>query len=156
VFAPPYVMQQYKAAKDLGEPWGYVYLALVGLGGAIFLGSTGTIIWRVWGAGREKAIARGGGARNPSGLSAAEERSEIKENVAAIETLRGDSHLDPAARGDLGRLVERLEAKEQTARLEIVAFGTISSGKSSLLNALAGSEVFQTDARGGTTTRRSE
>ncbi len=37
-----------------------------------------------------------------------------------------------------------------------MAFGTISSGKSSVLNALAGQDLFPTDIRGGTTTRRSE
>src|SRR4029078_11529677 len=49
-----------------------------------------------------------------------------------------------------------LEAKRQSQQLEIVAFGTISSRKSSLLNALAGSSVFQTNVVGGTTTTRSE
>jgi uncharacterized protein (DUF697 family)/GTP-binding protein EngB required for normal cell division len=37
-----------------------------------------------------------------------------------------------------------------------VAFGTISSGKSSLLNALAGRPVFRTHVVGGTTSARSE
>ena len=37
-----------------------------------------------------------------------------------------------------------------------MAFGTVSSGKSALLNALAGRDVFATDARGGTTLQRNE
>ena len=40
--------------------------------------------------------------------------------------------------------------------MEIVAFGTISSGKSSVLNLLAGRNVFATDTRGGTTVTRNE
>jgi hypothetical protein len=40
--------------------------------------------------------------------------------------------------------------------LEIVAFCTVSSGKSSLLNALAGRDVFRTDPKGGTTVARNE
>ncbi len=49
-----------------------------------------------------------------------------------------------------------LEAKREAQQLEIVAFGTISSGKSSLLNALAGREAFRTNVVGGTTSTRSE
>ena len=49
-----------------------------------------------------------------------------------------------------------LEAKRESQQLEIVAFGTISSGKSSLLNALAGATVFRTNVVGGTTVARSE
>ncbi len=49
-----------------------------------------------------------------------------------------------------------LERKRESQQLEIVAFGTISSGKSSLLNALAGRDVFRTNVVGGTTTMRSE
>ncbi|MCP4095420.1 MAG: hypothetical protein GY748_04160, partial [Planctomycetaceae bacterium] len=37
-----------------------------------------------------------------------------------------------------------------------VAFGTISSGKSSVLNLLAGRDVFATNIRGGTTVTRNE
>src|SRR4051812_11724784 len=53
-------------------------------------------------------------------------------------------------------LVDRAQSKQSAHKLEIVAFGTISSGKSSLLNALAGRDAFQTDPRGGTTQDRLE
>ncbi len=56
----------------------------------------------------------------------------------------------------LDPLVQELEAKREALTLEIVAFGTISSGKSSVLNLLAGRNVFATDARGGTTVTRNE
>ena len=42
----------------------------------------------------------------------------------------------------------RCETKLEKQTLEIVAFGTVSSGKSSVLNALAGRDVFRTDAQG--------
>ncbi len=48
------------------------------------------------------------------------------------------------------------EIKLETGTLEIVAFGTIASGKSSLLNALAGRDVFSSDVKGGTTTDSQE
>ncbi len=59
-------------------------------------------------------------------------------------------------RRELEPLIRELEEKRGEQTLEIVAFGTVSSGKSSLLNALAGRDVFVTDARGGTTLRRNE
>ena len=52
--------------------------------------------------------------------------------------------------------VEGILAKRETRQLEIVAFGTISSGKSTLLNLLAGRDAFRSDLRGGTTTQRNE
>lgn len=94
--------------------------------------------------------------RNPSQLSSSEQQREYEENLAAVEKLRSDSHLTPELRTQLEPLVARLEEKRESKRLEIVAFGTISSGKSSLLNALAGRDVFVTDLKGGTTVSRQE
>src|SRR5206468_9267125 len=79
---------------------------------------------------------------------------EFDENLAA-----GREYADrvtPELRAEIAAEVEELEAKRQTQQLEIVAFGTISSGKSSLLNALAGRPVFRTNVVGGTTVTRSE
>jgi len=52
--------------------------------------------------------------------------------------------------------VADLEAKRASQKLDIVVFGTVSSGKSSLLNALAERDVFASDVRGGTTQMRSD
>lgn len=57
---------------------------------------------------------------------------------------------------ELKKQLEALAAKQLAARLEIVAFGTISSGKSTLLNALAGRDAFAVDVVGGTTSARCE
>lgn len=80
----------------------------------------------------------------------------MDENLAAIESLRGDSAVTPELRSQLQPLLDRFAQKRQSQTLEIVAFGTISSGKSSLLNALAGRDVFQTELKGGTTVDRNE
>ena len=53
-------------------------------------------------------------------------------------------------------MIQDVLQKQETQQLEIVAFGTISSGKSALLNALAGRDIFKTDPRGGTTISRNE
>ena len=57
---------------------------------------------------------------------------------------------------EIDPLVQDLEEKNREKKLEIVAFGSISSGKSSVLNLLAGRDAFRTDAKGGTTMSRNE
>jgi predicted GTPase/uncharacterized protein (DUF697 family) len=59
-------------------------------------------------------------------------------------------------RAAIAEKVRQVHQKRESQILQIVAFGTISSGKSSLLNALAGRDAFQTDPRGGTTIQRQE
>ena len=80
---------------------------------------------------------------------------EIDENLDQIEQLR-EGVGDDQFQKQLAPLIKELEQKREAQQLEIVAFGTISSGKSSVLNLLAGRDVFATDARGGTTVQRNE
>ena len=156
VYIPPTIIEQYDRVKELGPTATYIYFGLVGLGAAILFGLTGTIFWRLWRASRKKARQRQQQARGPSELSSGEMRTEVAQNLAAVEDLQADPVLDPALRGELQSLADKVAEKQTSQRLEIVAFGTISSGKSSLLNALAGRDLFETDPRGGTTLRRQE
>ncbi|MEM9944212.1 MAG: GTP-binding protein, partial [Planctomycetota bacterium] len=81
---------------------------------------------------------------------------EIDENLGEIERLSGDAEHDELLKSQLDPLLQELEQKREAQTLEIVVFGTISSGKSSVLNLLAGRDVFATDVRGGTTVTRNE
>ncbi|MFO7905131.1 MAG: GTP-binding protein [Pirellulaceae bacterium] len=105
---------------------------------------------------RRKARRRKRRNKSPSELSAEDKRYEIDENLAAIVGYQDDLERENALRQELKPLIDELEQKREAQTLEIVAFGTVSSGKSSLLNALAGRDVFVTDARGGTTLQRNE
>ncbi len=72
---------------------------------------------------------------------------------ATLETLR----LSPEEERTLAPQLERLRAlarKLDEATVEIVAFGMVSRGKSSVLNALLGRDVFEVGATHGTTVRR--
>jgi small GTP-binding protein len=62
---------------------------------------------------------------------------------------------EAALAGELRQLRE-LTAKLDETRIEIAAFGMVSRGKSSVLNALAGKEVFRAGATHGTTTAKGE
>ncbi len=156
VWLPPRMLEQYERIKNLGPPWTYFYFGLVGTGAAILLTLTGMVIWKIAAATRRKDAQRTRGAKNPSELSAEEQQREVADNLAAVGDLQSGAALPADVRQQLDALVARVEEKQSSQKLEIVAFGTISSGKSSLLNALAGRDVFQTDPRGGTTHQRLE
>jgi len=156
VWIPPQLVAQYEQVKQYGPTWTYLYFGIVGVGSAILLGITGTVAWQLWRATRNKVASRQRQAKNPSQLTADEKRRAVEENLAAVDNLQTDPAASDALRRELEALVGKVEQKQAAQTLEIAAFGTISSGKSSLLNALAGREVFETDPRGGTTTRRQE
>src|SRR5262245_13508498 len=156
VYVPPKIVEQYERVKGLGPPYTYLYWGMVGTGAAILVLLTGGIVGKLWQATRAKAVRRDRGAKSPSQLSAEEKQREVADNLAVVEDLRGKSQLPDEVQRQLQALVARAQEKQASQKLEIVAFGTISSGKSSLLNALAGRDVFQTDPRGGTTQERLE
>ncbi len=60
---------------------------------------------------------------------------------------------DPSQRAKLARELARLHAErqEELNKLSVVVFGTVSAGKTSLINALIGQEVGKTEAVMGTT-----
>lgn len=156
VYIPPQLIAQYQAVAKLGTVWVYVYFIVVGLGGLILLSSTVWILWQLWSRTRRKKERRDRHCKSPSQLTHQQQDQEIDENLATVEDLKADNTAGDELRGHLAPLVDKFDEKRQSQTLEIVAFGTISGGKSSLMNALAGRDVFQTDAKGGTTINRSE
>jgi small GTP-binding protein len=154
IYLPGKVYEQYERAMKLGDLWGKVYLAAVGAGAVMLGGATLAITVRLWRSTRRKTQRKVQQAKNPSELTADQRREELETNLAEVSDLQHDQSVDPLVRQSLSPLVNQIEEKQQAQTLEIVAFGTISSGKSSLLNALAGRSLFVTDPRGGTTTRR--
>ncbi len=156
VYIPPQLVAQYRTVAELGQVWVYLYFGVVGIGAALLAGCTIWIFWQLTSRSRRKRRRRERTSLSPSQLSNEQRRREIDENLAAIEDLKTDEAVADDVRRELDPLLERFEEKREAHKLEIVAFGTISSGKSSLLNALAGRDVFPSDARGGTTLRRHE
>ena len=156
VYLPSRIVENYRAVTGLGPDWGRVYLAVVGTGGALLAGCSLWITWRMWRRSVLKRRRVERQQRNPSELTAAEKEREVAEHLADVERLRADPQVTDEVRQELAPRVREIEQKQESQRLEIVAFGTISSGKSSLLNTLAGRDVFAADARGGTTLRRAE
>jgi small GTP-binding protein len=156
IWLPGWIIDNYQTANALGSIWGILYLCAVGLGTILILGSGGWTLWKLFGASMAKKRRHSRRTKNPSELSASQQEFEIDENLAQIQTLKETVGSDDQLNQQLDPLVQELELKREAQTLEIVAFGTISSGKSSVLNLLAGRKVFATDARGGTTVTRNE
>ncbi len=152
----PNVLTEYEQAARFGPFWGYFYLAVVGVSGAAFVFLAGWAVWSLVSNSRWKARNRSETARNPSQMSAGEQQTEIEAHLSEGRTLADDVTLSAEAREPIRRSLEALQTKFEKQHLEIVAFGTVSSGKSSVLNALAGRDVFRSDPRGGTTVTRNE
>ena len=161
LYLPNWLISNYATASSLGAFWGWVYLIVVGAGGLLLLGSLAWTVWKLWGASIMKRRRRERRNRNPSQMTAGQKAAELEENLDQIEDLKNrtadiNSETGQQLSQQLDPLVKELEYKRNAQELEIVAFGTISSGKSSVLNLLAGNDVFATDARGGTTVTRNE
>ncbi len=156
IYLPNLVMTYYERAQMLGGFWGTLYAVVIGFGAMLLLGSATWILWKLWGASILKKRRRFRRNKNPSELSLGQRESEIEENIDQIERLASEADDNLELRAQLDPLIKEIEQKRESHTLEIVAFGTISSGKSSVLNLLAGREVFATDARGGTTVNRNE
>ena len=153
---PGMVIELCERAHQLGPLWGYGYVAVVGSGLALLLTATIALVWRLWAAKLRKQQRKQGQSKNPSELTHSEKETELSNNLAEIADLKQTDGVDAGMHHELAPLVNQVQEKQQSQQLEIVAFGTISSGKSSLLNALAGRYVFDTNPEGGTTANRNE
>src|SRR5206468_1994436 len=136
IYVPTKVIELYDRVKGLGSPYIYFYWGTVGTGGAILALLTSAILVKLWQATRKKNARLARGAKNPSQLSVKDQEREFADNLAVVEALRARSALPDDVQRQLQSLVARAQEKQSAQKLEIVAFGTISSGKSSLLNAL--------------------
>jgi uncharacterized protein len=156
VTLPPKLAAGFHQAHDM-SPWmGYAYAAIVSFGALLLSGLLISILVHILRNSRRKSVQREQRNLSPSEMSASAQGAELEENLAVGRDYAGGDRVTPEVRAEIAASIAELEAKRESQQLEIVAFGTISSGKSSLLNALAGRNVFRTNVIGGTTATRSE
>jgi len=152
----PTIVDSYRGLVEANSNLAIVYLVLVSLGGAILAGLSIWLLWRLLRNSLDKQRRHEQRIKNPSAMSAGQKQNELAENLATSRSFVSDSTVSPELRSEVERGLQSLEEKQEGSRLEVVAFGTISSGKSTLLNALAGRETFAAHVVGGTTSMRSE
>ena len=85
---------------------------------------------------------------------AMQDETVLPDTIEALRRLSADSRLRPAERAAIEKEMREIEdftAKLENGRVEIAAFGEVGSGKSALLNALAGETIFAVSAEHGST-----
>lgn len=152
----PKVIEQYNKLAENNPRLSTAYLAAVAVGGLILASLSLWLMVRLWKNTLAKHRQREQRMQNPSQMSPAQKQTELSENLRSGREFIEDKSVSSELRREIECSLEELESKQESCRLEIVAFGTISSGKSTLLNALAGREAFAADVVGGTTTTQSE
>jgi len=152
----PTIVGGYRDLVEANPQLATVYLALVSLGGTLLAGLSLWLLWRLLKNTLAKQRRRERRVKNPSQMSAGQKQNELAENLSTSRAFVGDSTVSSELRSEVEHGLQSLEEKQAGNRLEVVAFGTISSGKSTLLNALAGRDAFAADVVGGTTSMRSE
>ncbi len=152
----PEIVLRYQALAKTNPRLSTIYLILLVAGTAVLVTLSTWLLYRLWRNTATKKRRRLRRGQNPSAMSPAEQQRELSDNLGTSREFTGDTNVSAALRSEIDQGLAQLEAKQDNARLEIVAFGSISSGKSTLLNALAGRQVFASDVVGGTTSTRSE
>ncbi len=152
----PAIVASYQGLVETSPRVATIYLSLVIVGGVLLGGISLWAVVRVLRNSLSKQRSRERRAKNPSEMTVAQRQSELQDNLATSHEFADDTNASAELRAEVQQGLTELEKKQQSCRLEIVAFGTISSGKSSLLNALAGRQVFASDVVGGTTSIRGE
>ena len=87
------------------------------------------------------------------------DQSILPDTVEALRRLSADERLRPQEREAVEAEmhdIEEFTSKLENGRLEITAFGEVGSGKSALLNALAGEKIFTVSAEHGSTDKVSK
>jgi hypothetical protein len=88
-----------------------------------------------------------------------EDQSILPDTIEALRKLSEDARLRPQERASIEKEMQDIEeftAKLENGKVEIAAFGEVGSGKSALLNALAGEQIFAVSAEHGSTDKVSK
>jgi predicted GTPase len=152
VTVPPQLAEGYEAAGGWSAWSGKLYVLVVGVGVGLLATLAAWGVWRLWGNTVWNRRVTDRRAKNPSQLSKHDLSAELGDNLKQSRDYAWGLDSKSALRAEVERAIAELESKREARKLEIVAFGTISSGKSSLLNALCGREAFASNVVGGTTT----
>lgn len=110
----------------------------------------------IWKKGRETSseTSSSGKADSPD-----KSREHVEKARHSVEALLSDKRLGTAARARLAedyRQLQRLLDKLDRGHVHVAAFGRVSVGKSALLNALVGEDVFATGVLHGQTRHSAE
>ncbi|NOX57897.1 MAG: hypothetical protein GXP29_03450 [Planctomycetes bacterium] len=153
VSTAPQVAEQYRHMRSADDSMATPFLALVGFGAFLVLGGAGYVGFLIW---RELANPRPKRHRDIESMSTRQIQRETDKRIDRAKRNQSESRPITPEQRDEREELRRLDRKSQDSILEVVVFGAINGGKSSLLNALCGEDRFGTDVVGGATTQSSE
>jgi len=152
----PQIVDLYQRLAESNPRLSLLYLSAVSVGGLILVGLSLWLMIRLWQNTHNKHQRLARRIQDPGQMSSAEKEAELGENLGSSRQFAEDENVSSELRAEIQQGLEELDSKQSNCQLEIVAFGTVSSGKSTLLNALAGRQVFAADVVGGTTAAQGE
>ncbi len=153
VILPPLIIEQYARVSSFGPAWGYLYLAGIALGSMLLLGGLAWSVYTLWSVGRRERLRSARDSKEILEMGPREKEEAVKAYLEEAKALAQESREQEELKKAIERAASQLEHKQQEESFEVVAFGTISSGKSSVLNRLTGRELFESDVSGGTTVK---
>ncbi len=152
----PKIADQYRSMRESGDAMAFPFLAIVGVGALLVLAGSSYAGWLIW---RELALPKTKRHRKVETMSAGQIARETRKHIRRAEKSQQSptqaGSIAPAQR-ELRDELRNLDRKSSESTLEVIVFGAINGGKSSLLNAICGQERFATDVVGGATTQSSE
>ncbi len=148
---PGQFIDQYEAVRAHGQIWAYIYIGALCLGLLLLAGSVSWALWIVFRNTRKGSVESKASSAPVSSISEEEKLRQIRANIEKAGSTAEKSQKDQEFRKAIEEAAERIRFRLENQILEIAAVGTVSSGKSSLLNALAGRRVFDAHVAGGTT-----
>jgi small GTP-binding protein len=153
----PKIAAQYQAMREANDAMAFPFLAIVGIGALLVLAGSSYAGWLIW---RELALPKPKRHRDIETMSPAQIARETRKRIRRAEQSQQESSTAQAgiapAQRELRDELRKLDRKSTESTLEVIVFGAINGGKSSLLNAICGQERFATDVVGGATTQSSE
>jgi len=151
IFYPAKIVTQYQRMKAVSPTWGYLYLIGILIGVLLFVGVVCWLIYIMWLNSRRERKHSERDAKEISKMGTKEKEEAVNAYIKEAKELAAESAHEEDFKKAIDEASANLELKKKDEVLEIVAFGTISSGKSSVLNQLVGKNVFKSDVAGGTT-----
>ena len=130
VTVPPQLAEGYDAAGGWASWSGKLYVLVVGVGVGLLVTLALWGAWRLWGNTVWNRRVTERRAKNPSQLSKRDLSAELGDNLQQSRDYAWGLDSKSALRAEVERAIAELESKREARKLEIVAFGTISSGKS--------------------------
>jgi uncharacterized protein len=149
----PHVVDQYERLSTSSRILGRVYLSGVVIVTTLVATCGGYGLFRLINKSRsfhsDKKLAN----THVENLTTKQKQQIISSNLDSVKDLILEHESAGNSVPELRKKSIEIQTFLESGQLRIVAFGTISSGKSALLNTLAGKDFFASDVAGGTTVR---